>query len=159
MNGWIRSTEVTQGAHGWHVHLHVAVIVRESISDREIQALISGSAVILLFLASLFVFLMYVIRRRVAVVPVLGGAVLSVFAVTALLMVPVNGVSQDQMIGYASKHLAEVDNVEQGSSMVSGKMAGYPSSFNCIPEVVESPSKIRIPGLPSTYVVEVGCNI
>lgn len=39
IEGWIRSTEVTQGKNGWHVHLHVAVIVRESASDREIQAL------------------------------------------------------------------------------------------------------------------------
>lgn len=39
VEGWIRSTEVTQGANGWHVHLHVALILREGVSDNEIQAL------------------------------------------------------------------------------------------------------------------------
>lgn len=37
--GWIRSTEVTYGANGWHVHLHVALIVPRNISDDKIDAL------------------------------------------------------------------------------------------------------------------------
>lgn len=39
VEGWIRSTEVTQGANGWHVHLHIALILADGISDDGIQAL------------------------------------------------------------------------------------------------------------------------
>lgn len=38
LEGWMRTVEVTHGANGWHVHLHVLLFVAEGTSDSDIQA-------------------------------------------------------------------------------------------------------------------------